>query len=774
MIDDRLAMSAPDMAAVNTVEDLAKLLRQLRRRQAHQRRDSELTYRELTVRTGWSIGTIAGYFTGRTLPPTDRFDILVGLLDATPAEQRILATLRDNVAERRRPHPQTTPSWPVPRQLPPDVFSFTGREAQLAELDSLLGPNRTVVVSAVSGTAGIGKTALAVHWAHRVAGRFPDGQLYVNLRGFDPGGPPLSAGDAVRGFLEAFGVEAQRIPQSIEAQAALYRSLLADRRVLVLLDNARDADHVRPLLPGSSGCLSLVTSRHHLASLIAAEGARPLLLDLLTHGEAELLLSHRLGAQRIQVEPEATRELIERCARLPLALAIIAARAATRPTLQLVTLATELRETQGGLDPFVGDDATADVRAVFSHSYTDLSPSAATVFRLLAIHPGPDIATPAAASLAGTTLAHARAMLTELVNANLVNEHVPGRFTFHDLLRAYAAELVRAHPDEGQPALRRMLDHYLRTANAAALMIYSHRDPIPLVSPAEAVTPQAFHDQISAKAWYAAEHTALMSIVDLAAANGFEAHSWQLAWAIGDVLDWRGHWHDLATVQQAGMRAAQRIGDAFGEAQTLRVLARAYIRLGRYDEAARLLEKAVALFEHVEDRVGEANSHIALARVYEEHGRHSVALRHSQRALELFRAAGHHSGQARSLNAVGWYHALLENYPEAIVCCEQALALHRENGSHLGQAPAWDSLGYAHQHLGHHEEAVICYQHAIDLYREVGDRFHEGDTLVHLGDNHHEAGAHALARESWLRALEIFTDLNHPASADLHRKLAVR
>jgi hypothetical protein len=501
MIDDRLAVSAADMGAVTTVAELAKLLRQLRRRQAHQRRDAELTYRELTARTGWSIGTVAGYFTGRTLPPTDRFDILIGLLDATPAEQRILATMRDNVAERRRPQPPPpspspvpvpVPSWPVPRQLPPDVFSFTGRQAQLAELDSLLGPNRTVVVSAVSGTAGVGKTALAVHWAHRVAAHFPDGQLYVNLRGFDPAGPPVTAGDAVRGFLEAFGVEAQRIPQSIEAQAALYRSLLADRRVLVLLDNARDADHVRPLLPGSSGCLTLVTSRHHLASLIAAEGARPLLLDLLSQEEAMQLLSHRLGAARVEAEPHAAGELIERCARLPLALAIIAARGATRPAIKLVTLAEELRETHGRLDPFVGDDATVDVRAVFSHSYQDLSPAAATLFRLLAVHPGPDIATPAAASLAGATVPLARSMLTELVNANLVNERVPGRYTFHDLLRAYAAELLRQHADEGrtadegQSATRRLLDHYLHTASAAALMIYAHRDPIELITPRKA------------------------------------------------------------------------------------------------------------------------------------------------------------------------------------------------------------------------------------------------------------------------------------------------
>ncbi|MBB5868836.1 tetratricopeptide (TPR) repeat protein/transcriptional regulator with XRE-family HTH domain [Allocatelliglobosispora scoriae] len=777
MIDERSSALILDVRGVETVLDLARLLRQLRRRQAHLRRGSELTYRELTALTGWSIGTIAGYLSGRTLPPVDRFDVLIRVLDASPVEQGILATLRDNVAERRRP-PQSSagPGWPIPRQLPADVFRFTGRAAHLAELDALLhspGPSPTVVVSALSGTAGVGKTALAVHWAQRVSARFPDGQLYVNLRGFDPSGPPMSVTEAVRGFLDAFGVDAQRIPLSVEAQVGLYRSLIADRRVLVLLDNARDADQVRPLLPGSPGCLTLVTSRNQLASLVVTEGARPIILDLLSQREARQLLANRLGGPRVLAEPEAVDQLIERCACLPLALAIIAARASTRPSLSLAVLAQELLDTQGRLDPFAGDDAVVDVRAVFSHSYQDLSAAAATMFRLLGGYPGPDIAAPAAASLAAVPLPAARAMLAELVSANLLHEHVPGRYTCHDLLRAYAGEQSRAADTEAdrRAATRRLLDHYLQTANAAALMIYAQRDPIMLVPPADGVTAELVSGQENARAWFAAEHATMLAVIDQAADQGFAAHTWQLAWAIGDVLDWRGQWIDLAAVQATALRAAQQAGDIAGAAQAHRILARAYIRLGRWGDAATLLAEAVLLFDRVGDPVGQANSHIALSRVHEEHGDHRSALEQSQQALGLFRAAGHQAGQARSLNAVGWYHALLAEYEAAVDCCEQALALHRAMGSRLGQAPAWDSLGYAHQHLGHHQEAIACYQSSIELYREVGDRFHEGDTLVHLGDNYQQSGAADLAQLSWRQALEIFTALNHPAAEDLRRKL---
>ncbi|HEU4425402.1 MAG TPA: BTAD domain-containing putative transcriptional regulator, partial [Pilimelia sp.] len=361
----------------------------------------------------------------------------------------------------------TGPASAVPGQLPLDVSGFTGRDAELAVLDRLLDrgePHRTAtVVAVIAGTAGVGKTAVAVHWAHRVRGRFPDGQLYVNLRAFDPAGTPTSPDEAVRGFLDALDVPARRIPTDLAGQAALYRSLLADRRVLILLDNARDAQQVRPLLPGAPGCLVLITSRNQLTSLVAAEGAHPVPLDLLTASAARQLLSRRLGASRTAAEPEAVDEIIERCAGLPLALAVVAGRAATQPRLPLAALAGELRDAQSRLDALHGGDHAADVRTVFSWSYRTLGARAARLFRLLGLHPGPEVGIPAAARLAGLPADDVRPLLAELTRAHLVVEHAAGRFTCHDLLRAYAAELARlVDPDrERRAALHRIIDHYL-------------------------------------------------------------------------------------------------------------------------------------------------------------------------------------------------------------------------------------------------------------------------------------------------------------------------
>ncbi|HEU4423406.1 MAG TPA: BTAD domain-containing putative transcriptional regulator, partial [Pilimelia sp.] len=329
---------------------------------------------------------------------------------------------------------------PVPAQLPADVPDFTGRDDHLKQLDKLAtdpGTVTTVVVTAISGTAGVGKTALAVHWAHRVSDRFGDGQLYVNLRGFDPSGSVMDPAEAIRGFLQALAVPPESIPGSLAAQVGLYRSLLAGRRMLIMLDNARDAEQVRPLLPGTPGCLVVVTSRAQLPGLVTA-GAHPLTLDLLAPAEARDLLTRRLGADRLAADPDAVDEIITRCARLPLALTVVAARAAYSPSFRLATIAAELRHTRGGLDAFDSGDTATDVRAVFSWSYRALSPDAARLFRLLGIHPGPDISTPAAASLAGIPPDQARPLLAELARAHLITEHRPGRYAFHDLMRAYA------------------------------------------------------------------------------------------------------------------------------------------------------------------------------------------------------------------------------------------------------------------------------------------------------------------------------------------------
>jgi DNA-binding SARP family transcriptional activator len=329
---------------------------------------------------------------------------------------------------------QAMPKVPIPAQLPPAVPVFAGRGAELARLDALLpraaqegpGDGTAAVIVALSGTAGVGKTALAVHWAHRVAGQFPDGQLYVNLQGFDPGGLALEPSEAVRGFLEAFGMPAARIPAARSAQAGLFRSLLAGKRVLVVLDNARDVEQVRALLPGSPGCLALVTSRDRLTGLVATEGAYPLALDLLSAADARDLLARRLGPGRVDREPGAVDDIIAGCARLPLALTIATARAATSPGFPLAVFGAELRGATRALDPLAGGDLATDVRAVFSWSYRALSDPAAWMFRLLGLHPGPDISLAAAASLAAAQPGQARGALGELTQAHLLAEHTPG------------------------------------------------------------------------------------------------------------------------------------------------------------------------------------------------------------------------------------------------------------------------------------------------------------------------------------------------------------
>jgi DNA-binding SARP family transcriptional activator len=470
-------------------------------------------------------------------------------IDPSQALRDLHAAILRQDSSLDAPAPQVTlrpagPAAPVPGQLPPTVAGFAGRDAELARLDAVLpqaarsGPPGSAVIATIVGTAGVGKTALAVHWAHRVRGRFPDGQLYANLRGFDRCGPPADPARVLRGFLDAFGVPPEQIPAGLDAQAALYRSLLADQRVLVVLDNARDAGQVRPLLPGSPGCLALVTSRSHLTGLVAAEGAIPLGLDLLTVSEAQDLLARRLGADRVASEPEAAGEIIERSARLPLALTIAAARAATRPGFPLAATAAELRGATTVLDPFDGGELATNARAVFSWSYCALSTDGARLFRLLGLHPGPDVTVAAAASLAGIPAERARALLAELARAHLVTEHRPGRYALHDLLRAYARERAHTQLSDGirDAAVGRVLDHYLHTAHAAVTVLdpcFAPADPAPPQPGVVVDQPATAEDALG---WFLAERATLLAAVPMAAEAGYAAHAWPLAGALAAFL----------------------------------------------------------------------------------------------------------------------------------------------------------------------------------------------------------------------------------------------
>jgi DNA-binding SARP family transcriptional activator/tetratricopeptide (TPR) repeat protein len=674
---------------------------------------------------------------------------------------------------------QPAPSRPplaAPAQLPLDVASFTGRTAQLAQLDALLaapeGRATAAVVSILSGTAGVGKTALAVHWAHRVADRFPDGQLYVNLRGFDPSGSAMDPADAIRGFLDAFGTPPSRIPHDTDAQVGLYRSLLAGRRVLLILDNARDANQVRPLLPGTAGCLALITSRNQLTGIVATEGAHPVTLDLLGRDECQRLLALRLGHARVAAEPEAVDEIIASCARLPLALAIVGARAATHPDHPLAILVKELTEPDAGLDAFAADDPSTDMRAVFSWSYRTLTVPAARLFRLLGLHPGPDVGIPAAASLAGIPVSRVRSFLSELTRTHLLTEPAPSRYAFHDLLRAYARELTQTTDpdDERHAALRRMFDSYLHTAFGADRLLDPLRDPIRLETVQSDVATERFADDAAALAWFTAEHAVLLLVQDLAARTGFDADAWQLGRAMATSLDRRGRWHDLAHTQSTALDAARRRGDRPAQARTLLNLSRPMAQTGSYDKAESCMRLALDIYTQLADRVGRACANFNLASVMEHTGQYHEALRHAQTALDQFTAAGH-GWRARALNRIGACHLRLGSYQEAVTYCGQSLDLTRDNGDRPGEASALMTLGKAYQHLGRAEPAVAHYRLALDVIRHLGDRYYEADILSRMGDTHHTAGEDNAARAAWRQALLILDELAHPAADQLRVKL---
>jgi DNA-binding SARP family transcriptional activator len=670
---------------------------------------------------------------------------------------------------------------PRPAQLPHRVPDFTGRDAELRRLDALTARDDTgtgdegapsVAVTVIAGTAGVGKTALAVHWAHRAGQRFPGGQLYVNLRGFDPAGAAMKPAEAIRGFLDALGIGRQQMPASLEAQTALYRSLLAGRRVLVLLDNAADEEQVRPLLPGAPGCVVIVTSRNQLPGLIVSEGARPVFVDLLSPQEARELLSRRLADDRVGTEPRAADDIIARCARLPLALMLVAARAATHPQFPLTVLAAELREAGDSLDAFGGADQATNARAVFSWSYEQLSESARELFRLLGLHFGPDIGTPAAASLAGLPPAQVRPTLVELSRAHLVTERAPGRYALHDLLRAYATEKAHVHDseDDRSAARRRMLDHYLQATGRADGLLTRTRDrPFTLADAVPGTAPVALADRKDAMSWFTAEAEVLVTA--LRRAEGFDTCVWQLAWVLVSYLEYQGYWRPWRDTQLVALEASRRLADSRGQAYSHRMLGSASIQLADYDQARAHLQQALALFAELGDGPGQAATHQNLASLLDREGRYREALEHEERALALYQSADYRPGTAATLNAVGWFNAQLGDYHSALGYCLQAVEVQLVIGDQFGQATTYDSLGFAYRNLGQQAEAVTCYEKSAILYAEVGDRYNQADTLGSLGDAHQAFGDSGAARHAWRRALVILEDLSHPDAEKIRARM---
>ena len=653
----------------------------------------------------------------------------------------------------------SAPEPVVPRQLPAEPAHFAGRAGELAALSGLLDQpgdrqRGTVVISAIGGTAGVGKTALAVHWAHQVADRFPGGQLYVDLRGYDPD-RPVPAADALAGFLRALGVPGPEIPVAADERSARFRSLVAGKRVLVVLDNAGSVGQVRPLLPGAPGCLVLVTSRDSLAGLVARDGAQRLDLDLLSPGEAAGLLRELIGA-RAAADPGATAALAAQCARLPLALRVAAELAAARPAVSLAGLVSELADQQRRLDLLAaGGDPRTAVRAVFSWSCRHLDGGAVRAFGLLGLHPGPDLDLYAAAALIGGTPDQAGHLLAVLARAHLLQPAGPGRYGMHDLLRAYARDLAAADPAARQAALTRLFDHYLHTAAAAMDTLFPaehHRRPrIPRPDTPAPPLP----DSGAALRWLDAQRASLVAVAAYTADHGWPGHATRLAATLFRYLNTGGHYSEAVTIHTCARRAARRTGDRAAEAIALNGLGGVDMRQGRYQQAADRHQQALALFRESGDRPGEAVALGNLGIINQLQGRYQQAVGYLHQALALFGETGVRTGAAQALNYLGLVERLQGRYQQAADRYQQALALFREVGDRTGEAQALIDLGDDRRRQGRHQQAADHLHQALTLSRELGYRTGEAQALINLGEVYREQRRYAQATDCHRQALAL-------------------
>jgi tetratricopeptide (TPR) repeat protein len=684
-------------------------------------------------------------------------------------EQENAPVRRSSLPGRKRRWQRTGPS---PAQVPAEPPGFAGRATELRWLQSLIPGERgdtgekprSCPVVLITGTAGVGKTTLAIRFAGLAASRFPDGQLYVNLRGFSPGSAALSPGTALQGFLDALGVSPRQVPPAVEAQSALLRSLLDGKRMLLVLDNARNADQVRPLLPASPGCMVMVTSRSQLVGLVAAEGALPLALGMLTADEATELLAARLGEERVAAEPDAAAMLARQSAGLPLALSVACARALTRGTVRLADLAAELASARDRLDALSTGEVTTDLRAVFSWSVDKLSDQAAQTFLLIGLHPGPEITAAAAASLTAAPIGRARAALPELIRASLLTEDVAGRFSCHDLLRAYAAELAAATltTAERDLATRRVLNHYLHSAHAAAARLYPAHGTVPLPAPLDGVAPEAFSGTGAyerAIAWFSAEDRVLANLIEQAAAQHQDEHCWKLAWYWAPLLNRRGRTTELLAVTRTAVLCADRLGDRDALAHAHCELGNATARHGDYRAADEHLRKALELFTELGDTASVGQTQYRLGVLLAHQERWDEALAHAVEALRLRRSLADRAPLAYSENMVGWILAHTGQPDAALSYCRRALGMHTESGSRTGMADTLDSIAFAYGQLADYERSIAHYEQALEIYRLLGDPQGEATAWLDLGDIQLASGQPDAARRSWERSRALLAEI---------------
>lgn len=708
---------------------------------------------------------------------------------------------------------------PVPAELPHDVANFAGRQAELARLESLIvredgdAVHKALVISAIDGIAGIGKTALAVHFAHRISGIFTDGQLFIDLRGFDPNQPPLHPGDALNHLLRSLGAEPADIPSALDERVGMYRSLLANRRILIVLDNAQAASQVRPLLPGTPTCAVIVTSRNRLDGLIARDGAHRVTVALLSPQDAVALLADVVGRERVATEAEDANRLVRSCGYLPLAIRIAAERIIIRPSCAIMEMAEELNHEQERLDALsVGDDQATAVRAAFRWSYRALAPDAASMFRKLGLLAGPEVSALAASALSGQAPAEARRLLHVLTKAHLLEQVDADRYRLHDLLRLYACECAVEEPPQARAqAIRRILTWYVHTAAAAGRVLMPQRRRVP-VDPLEGECPaMSFGSHRQALQWCEAERANLVAAARQAAEIGEHRIAWQLPAVLWIFFNLERHWNDWLSTGRIGLAAARQVGDRHGESLILGNLGILHSDRREFTEAIDSFQQALSICKQLGDLHGEGMTMLGLGAASQRQQRYGEAIQHHRRALLICRKTGDRWGEIRALGSLGAIHCglgqierAIRDFRQAIAGCRQigdrwfeatalrglagaylemgrfedaieqyrqAMVIRRQIGDMRGQARAHGDLANVYRNLRRFEDAVEHYQHAVAIRREIDDQQGQARTLDALGATLHSAGKLWAAAEAWQQSIALYRHLGDPRADELRAQL---
>ncbi|HEV2371139.1 MAG TPA: tetratricopeptide repeat protein [Streptosporangiaceae bacterium] len=746
--------------------------------------DRGLTQEDLAEAAGLSVRAVGELERGRAVPHRDTVGRLSAALQLDEESQRRLTALaRIGWASQRRagappteptpaiqpPVTERSPSAP-PAQLPRDMPDFVGRDRELERLVESARHHGGIWV--IDGLGGAGKTALAVRFGHRVADRFPDGHLYLDLRGFDLDQPPVAPVAALSYFLRALGADTRRLPTGLDELAAMFRSALAGKRVLIVLDNAASTEQSRELLPGAAGCLVLVTSRHRLSGLAARHGARRITLGSLDPASAVALLTSITGAELARREPGALDDLARLCGFLPLALRIAAERARTETTSlnsQVAGLADERRR----LDLLTTDDEGTSVRVVFSWSYRALEPAAARLFRLLGLHPGPDFTVPVAAALADEDVHKARRLVDLLADAHLIERSGPDRYRCHDLMRAYAAERARADEPAAQieAAARRLIRWHLAAAVTANRLISPQRYLPGLDDVAAEPGPPPMRTYGDAVAWCDAELDNLVAVARLASAATEHALTWRLAWALAGYLDLRRPWNAWLTTHRIGLESARQARDKLGEAAILTSLGLAYYYPRLFAEAEDCDRRALHLWRELGDRRGEAVILNAIANIHLETRDFDQAIEHYRQALALHRAVSDRRGEGVTLSNLAETYCELGRFDEVLEYAPAALHAARETGNQRARVLSLCQLARAIAATRGIAEAETHFREAVELAHEADDQHVEAWALDYLGTAMLQAGRPADAALSWRRATALFDALHDPQAISLHLRL---